>query len=172
MNSPDPPEPILPGGECDADSGFDEIAADVRHGAAYFTFEVCGKIFAIPATKIGHIGPRPKPHRIPRRNVPVEGIVNIQGGLIPCVSLPSLFELPTSCETDWMFVFRRGDMHVACGISAARTVAQVSDDSWIPLAQSIASTHPCVRAFADLEGERHFCIDEGKLADAIREALR
>jgi len=143
-------------------------------GVGYLVFRTGSEIYALPATCVVTTGPLPRPHRIPRRTLPLLGISNLDGTLFLVFSVRSLLRAAGDGDTaENMFVYRNEDIQVCCAVSETLAVVPFRDSDWLPIPPALAPDSPfCARHWAEWQGRTVLQIDASEFNLGIREAAR
>lgn len=154
-----------------AAEGSREAKAD---GVGYLVFRAGTEIYALPAARVVRTGPLPRPHRIPRRSIPVLGVSNLDGTLFLVFSVRALLRAAGEGDTaETMFVYQDEDIQVCCAVSETLAVVPFRESDWLPMPPALAPSAPCcARHCTEWQGRTVLQIDASEFNRSIREAAR
>ena len=152
-------------------------AALCRNTASLFVFRLGGEWFGLPCNIIEEVTDYRKAHSLPhRRSALVEGVVNIRGRLVVCVSLAQLLGVAGSASAaislPRLVVLRREERRLALAVAHAHGVETYDPAAVIP---PPATLEMAARTFTTgmivLRGLTVACLDADLLFAGLTEEI-
>ena len=152
-------------------------AVTSRNTASLFVFRLGGEWFGLPCGVIEEITDYRKAHSLPhRRSALVEGVVNIRGRLVVCVSLTQLLGVAGSASEALslprLVVLRREERRLALAVAHAHGVETYDPAAVIP---PPATLEMAARTFTtgmiSLRGLTVACLDADLLFAGLTEGM-
>lgn len=149
--------------------------------AATLLFRIGREWFGLPVELAASVSQIQSPHRLPHRGGALLGVVNVDGRLVPALSLPVLLGLDTgtAAAITGRHVFGRLLVVLARGQRFALPVDEVagieryrSADVQVLAANAGRGATACVHGVIALSGRETGLLDGGHLSSALHGALR
>ena len=148
-----------------------------RNSASLFIFRLGGEWFGLPCGIIEEITEYRKAHSLPhRRSALVEGVVNIRGRLVVCVSPASLLgvtgTVPGALSIPRLLVLRQEERRLALVVAHTHGVEAYDPGAIIPPPATLeTAVRTFTRGMISLCGLNVACLDEELLFAELTEGI-